>query len=451
MIKEFAYKLPNGKSDSLNKKNLEVKYGKFINKPQFNLGFQYFLHRTKNSMSITKKISSKNKFYYVVNPYEHRISDYDEDLDNISKKYFNISQSSPKILSRAFYKLWEILLVFDLANESKLTYAALAEGPGAFIQSVIHYRKMFYENKKDRYFAVTIHPENGKFIEMGKKFLNYYNEEKNPKLLRIHKTYPIKKTINHTSRDNGDLTQVKTISNFKKDVLKSKKYANLVTADGGFEWNDENYQEQEAYRLVLGQIVSALRVQAKGGSFVLKLFETFTDVTLKMLYILTSFYEENYIYKPYYSRESNSEKYIICKNFKYDQVKDAKVVEDKLINLEKILENMKTNDFVFDIMPELKLPDDFISTFRYLNISIANKQQIMINKIVKYIKENNYYGEKYHNYRNDQIESTKKWISEYYPPDKKILAKKLKEFEVILKNKTNFNSSENKLFDKKLN
>ena len=43
----------------------------------------------------------------------------------------------------------------------------------------------------------------------------------------------------------------------------------------------------------------------------------------------------------------------------------------------------------------------------YLNISIANKQQIMINKIVKYIKENNYYGEKYHNYRNDQIESTK--------------------------------------------
>ena len=55
-------------------------------------------------MSITK-ISSKNKFYYVVNPYEHRISDYDEDLDNVSKKYFKISQSSPKILSRAFLQI----------------------------------------------------------------------------------------------------------------------------------------------------------------------------------------------------------------------------------------------------------------------------------------------------------------------------------------------------------
>lgn len=449
MIKEFAYRIPNGENKNLNKNNVIVKSSNFINKPQINLGFQYFLHRTKNSMSITKKISAKNKFYYVVNPYEHRINDYKDDLNNISKQYFNINESSPKILSRAFYKLWEILLVFDLANEEKLTYAALAEGPGAFIQSVIHYRKKFYNNKKDRYFAVTIHPEKGKFIEMGKKFLNYYNED-NPKLLRIHKTYPIKKTLKHTSRDNGDLTQVKTIQNFKKDVLKSKKYANLVTADGGFEWNDENFQEQEAYRLVMGQIVSALRVQAKNGTFVLKLFETFTEVTLKMLYILSSFYEENYIYKPYYSRESNSEKYIICKKFKYDQVKDSKVLEDKLQSMELILENMNTKGYIYDILPNLKLPEEFRSVFRYLNISIANKQQIMINKLVTYIKENNYYGEKYHNYRNDQIESTKNWSSEYYPKDKKILTKKIKELESQLKTKTNFNESEIKLFNKKL-
>jgi 23S rRNA U2552 (ribose-2'-O)-methylase RlmE/FtsJ len=449
MIKEFAYKIPNGENNNLNKNNVIVKSSNFINKPQINLGFQYFLHRTKNSMSITKKISAKNKFYYVVNPYEHRINDYKDDLNNISKQYFNVNESSPKILSRAFYKLWEILLVFDLANEEKLTYAALAEGPGAFIQSVIHYRKKFYNNKKDRYFAVTIHPEKGKFIEMGKKFLNYYNED-NPKLLRIHKTYPIKKTLKHTSRDNGDLTQVKTIQNFKKDVLKSKKYANLVTADGGFEWNDENFQEQEAYRLVMGQIVSALRVQAKNGTFVLKLFESFTEVTLKMLYILSSFYEENYIYKPYYSRESNSEKYIICKKFKYDQVKDSKVLEDKLQSMELILENMNTKGYIYDILPNLKLPEEFRSTFRYLNISIANRQQIMINKLVTYIKENNYYGEKYHNYKNDQIESTKNWVSEYYPKDKKILTNKIKELASQLKTKTNFNESEIKLFNKKL-
>ena len=55
--------------------------------------------------------------------------------------------------------------------------------------------------------------------------------------------------MKYKSRDNGDITDVKTISNFKRDIKKNKKYANLVTADGGFEWNNENYQEQEAYRL----------------------------------------------------------------------------------------------------------------------------------------------------------------------------------------------------------
>ena len=223
-----------------------------------------------------------------------------------------------------------------------------------------------------------------------------------------------------------------------------------MTADGGFEWNDENYQEQEAYRLVMGQIVSALRVQAKNGTFVLKLFETFTDVSLKMLYVLSSFYQENYIYKPFYSRESNSEKYIICKGFKYDQVKDIKVLEDKLVTLEVILKNMNTRGYIYDILPNLELPNDFRSIFRYLNISIANNQQIMINNLVSYIKENNYYGEKYHNYRNNQIESTKKWVSEYYPNDKKILTKKLKELNDILKKKINFNQSEIKLFNQKL-
>jgi hypothetical protein len=33
----------------------------------------------------------------------------------------------------------------------------------------------------------------------------------------------------------------------------------LVTADGGFEWDNENFQEQESYQLVLGEMIAALR------------------------------------------------------------------------------------------------------------------------------------------------------------------------------------------------
>ena len=293
MINNLVFKLPQTSNNKLNSDSEEVLFSNNINQPQINLGFQYFLHRTKNSMSITKNISTKNKFYYVVNPYEHKITNYDKDLSNMTNKYFNQKKSDPKILSRAFYKLWEILFVFDLASEDKLTYAALAEGPGAFIQAVIKFRESFYSTKKDRIFGVTIHPEKGKFIEMGKKFMNYY-KEKSPKLLRVHKTYTLEKSLKKDTRDNGDITNVKTILNFKKDIIKSKKLANLVTADGGFDWKDENYQEQEAYKLILGQSIAALRVQDKNGSFVLKLFESFTDITLRILYLLSSFYSERY-------------------------------------------------------------------------------------------------------------------------------------------------------------
>ena len=31
----------------------------------------------------------------------------------------------------------------------------------------------------------------------------------------------------------------------------------------------------------------------------LKIFETFTHITIKMIYLLTSFYDEVYVYKPY--------------------------------------------------------------------------------------------------------------------------------------------------------
>ena len=97
------------------------------------------------------------------------------------------------------------------------------------------------------------------------------------------------------TKDNGDLTDVKTISLFKKDMKKNKKWADIVSADGGFKWQDENMQEQEAYALLLGEIVAAISVQAKDGSFVLKLFESFTDLTLKMIYWLHHF-TKNHIF-----------------------------------------------------------------------------------------------------------------------------------------------------------
>jgi hypothetical protein len=82
-----------------------------------------------------------------------------------------------------------------------------------------------------------------------------------------------------------------------------------------------------------------------------------------------------------------------------NQHKDSKILDMKLKSLEEVLEKMNTNKFIHDIYPDLILPIDYLNKFRFINIKIANPQQIMINNIVKYIKENNYFGEKYHEYR----------------------------------------------------
>ena len=80
-----------------------------------------------------------------------------------------------------------------------------------------------------------------------------------------------------------------------------------------------------------------------------------------------------YIYKPFYSRPYNSEKYIICKDFKLDQVKDAEQLKLKIKTLETVLAGMDTNKFVYDIFPTLKLPDEYLYKMKLINC-LSRKQ-----------------------------------------------------------------------------
>jgi hypothetical protein len=70
--------------------------------------------------------------------------------------------------------------------------------------------------------------------------------------------------------------------------------------------------------LLFAQIVYALTLQKKGGHFTLKMFDCFFASTIDLMYILTAFYKKVYITKPNMSRYANSEKYIVCKGFLYE-------------------------------------------------------------------------------------------------------------------------------------
>jgi 23S rRNA U2552 (ribose-2'-O)-methylase RlmE/FtsJ len=446
MYQPFIFELESGNSDILKTSTTNnLILSSTINIPLISLGFHNFLHRTKSAMSITNKLQTKNEFYYIINPFEHIIPNYEDSLKNLTDYYLGIKDDNPAILSSSFYKMWEILYLFGIADKKELTYASLADGPEAFIQAVINYReKLGTGVSNDKIFSVTIHSEKEKYTDISNQFLGYYNNNI-PNLIKVHKatnatntTNTIKKTKSYTAKDNKDnknnkdIETLDTIKLFKKDIEKSKKYTDLVTADGELKWDDINYQEQEGYQLILGEIIAALRVQAKDGAFVLKVFETFTIPSIKMIYLLSSFYEKTYIYKPYYSRASESEKYVICKGFKFDQKQDASELDIKLKSLEKVLEGMNSNKFVYDIYSDMTLPSGYLDKFKFMNIKISNPQQIMINEIVIYIKENNYFGEKYHKHREQQIEATKWWVSNFYPPSNNLHEKNKEDLQKLL-------------------
>ena len=153
---------------------------------------------------------------------------------------------------------------------------------------------------------------------MNDKCMASYNSI-NKNLVNVFKTYSTKESEKSLIKIDGDLTKLKTHNIFNKYIASKKLYADLITADGGFTWKNENYQEQEAYRLIYGEILNALSNINKDGTFVLKIFETFTDVTIKLITLCGSFFKETYIYKPFMSRTSNSENILFLKNLNMTQ------------------------------------------------------------------------------------------------------------------------------------
>ena len=192
---------------------------------------------------------------------------------------------------------------------------------------------------------------------------------------------------------------------------RSATSSDLVTADGGFKWEKENLQEQEAYKLIFSQIVTALKLNKKGGNFVLKIFDTYTTITLKYLELLKGLYKEVYITKPFTSRIANSEKYIVCTNFKGI---------DKLLlnNLFEVLAqwnkyDKNTINHIFE-----KIPSDFIDYIKKINNEIVNLQIISINHAINIYKSNKINNDKkwYDSTIKLHIEKAKEWCKKYKIP-----------------------------------
>jgi len=356
----FVIKLPKNKNIELNEKKENIIFSPVLTYPLLTLGFHSYIHRTRSAMEITKNLQTKNKFYYVVNPFETDISNYEDDIKNSTKLYFKSND-----VSTDFLKLWEIFFIFNIINKNiKNVYINSSSNVDEILDA--------YTNKLGLKFKINLVKKESKSL---------------------------------------DLIICNTEINSDTDI-------------------PDNFIEQYFYKEFISHTLSILNNLNNEGNAIVKFYDSLSLATIKIIYILSTFFEDSLVYKPFTSRQSDSERYLILKNFK--GTKNS----DKIIKiLESIYENYEDNKkkYVQDILPDLDIPKEWMNIFKFINIRLVNNQQIMINEIVKYIKENNYFGDKYHIFRDKQIESSNWWIKNFYPPSENVYQKNKEDLDKLYK------------------
>ena len=259
----------------------------------------------------------------------------------------NISSFIP--VSRSFFKLREIIYDYRLSLSTKC--ACIAEAPGGFMQSLLR----FNEERKlnlDKIYGITLVSDN--------KEIPFWN----PGLLSNPKVSICKGTDG-----TGDLYNLMNVLDFIQFC--GKNSCSIVTADGGFDYTSDFEQELSSYKLFYSEIMIALNIQSTGGTFICKLFDLFYYSSLQLIYILYLSYETISFIKPSTSRQSNSEKYIVCKGFK---------------GYNKELSNIMCSHFDKNILP-IELSDEFIDMIQKFHTQFIGNQINRIDSTLQLISE----------------------------------------------------------------
>eukprot|EP00375_Theileria_parva_P000520 XP_763190.1 hypothetical protein [Theileria parva strain Muguga] len=272
------------------------------------------------------------------------------------------NESGVELVTNAWLKFYEILEVYKLVEYLKpnfkteggtLTSVHISECPGAFIASLNHNLKSKNYNGELKWFATSLNP--------------YY--EGNNHNVVLAEDILLKETYQNwlLGYDNsGNITKSCNIEYIWDHISRPGRYnkskqpllADLATADGSFNCQfDPNNQEL---------LTSPLK---------------FADLCFKRLEV----------YKPFLSREANSEVYVICLDFNG-------ITSILLSSLCKFVDQYSTNQSNMSIIPKEWIPSAFRAEFADCARMFAEIQfRSLRNALSLYktvLNENPYYKEK---------------------------------------------------------
>ena len=350
-----------------------------------------------DSQTCQKEYSLKKYLSKIKGLIDKHINEWD-----VIKKYTNpyefihttipgqkVSVSKYKPISRAFFKLIEIYNTHHIFESSiPIKSFHLAEGPGGFIEATAYIRN----NTRDIYYGMTLIDNDG----------NIPGWKKAETMMKKYENI----NIEYGADGKGDLYNHENLLYCKEHY---KNSMNIITADGGFDFsNDYNNQEKNAFRLIFTQVAYAITMQKLHGTFVLKIFDILEKSTMQILYLLNCFYETIIITKPYTSRNANSEKYIVCKGFKYSNTDN---ISTKFINILKIFEPLDFSKYTIFSILDIPLQAYYYTQVTEINAILGHQQIDNILNTIKIITHKDRKNEKIQHLKTNNIQKCMNWCS----------------------------------------
>jgi len=262
-----------------------------------------------------------------------------------------------QVISRAYFKLYEMVYFEPIMIEETLDCFFICEAPGGFIECISDIRRK--KNLKMNYKSISV-------LDNSIKYDKYLDSD----------------NLMH-----GDITRINIIDSTISNVLsKFPNKLNFITADGGFDVKNFNSQEILSSKLILCEIYLALSTQKQGGMFIIKMFDMFTHNSIIYYFILCTFYQYVKIIKPKTSRNSNSERYLMCYEFKGINVNNSFILSD----IRNTISNYVYSEHgIYTIIyPDFSYPNNKIS---YYNNIILSEQIKTINESIKMAQSKNTY------------------------------------------------------------
>lgn len=123
---------------------------------------------------------------------------------------------------------------------------------------------------------------------------------------------------------NYDLDEIPNLdSNKLKEII--QQITQKAEENGGIslfiarkfiKFEKEFSQEIKYKKFLLVNIILGLSVLCEGGTFVIKIYDTFTYFTISLIYILFNMFESLTIMKPFSTRPHSGSRYIVCQKLK---------------------------------------------------------------------------------------------------------------------------------------